>query len=62
MIAPPLTFPRFEIEPKVISIIPMKMTAKAMKNSHVAIENPAVIEYLGTAPGFSFAWQSMHDQ
>jgi hypothetical protein len=38
MMAPPLTPPRFDSEPKVISNMPMKITPKAMKNSHVANE------------------------
>ena len=43
IIAPPLTPFKFEMEPKVISNIPMKMTPKAMKNSHEVNEGLVVV-------------------
>lgn len=41
--APPPKLPGVVIEPKVINKIPMKIIAKAMKNSQVAIEKGAAI-------------------
>jgi len=58
MIAPPLNWPEFEAEPKVISSMPMKITAKAMKNSHVAKDNREVAELTGGKGRRSLAWHS----
>jgi hypothetical protein len=44
MIAPPLTPPWFDNEPKAINNMPMKIAANAMKNNHVAKENGAGAE------------------
>jgi hypothetical protein len=62
MIAPPLNWPEFEAEPKVISSMPMKITAKAMKNSHVAKGNGEVAELAGGEGGLSLAWHSEHSK
>jgi hypothetical protein len=56
MIAPPLNWPEFDAEPKVISSMPMKITAKAMKNSHVANGNREVAELTRDEGGLSLAW------
>jgi hypothetical protein len=58
MIAPPLNWLEFEAEPKVISSTPMKITAKAMKNSHVANGNLEVAELNGGEGCLSLAWHS----
>lgn len=62
MIAPPLAPLMFESEPKAISNMPMKMAAKAMKNSQVTMENCEGDGGLCTAAGPSFAWQLEQDQ
>jgi hypothetical protein len=58
MIAPPLNWPGFEAEPKVIRSTPMKITAKAMKNSHVANGKREVLELASGEIGLSLAWHS----
>jgi len=48
IIAPPpvLLGLRFESEPTVINKLPIKITAKAAKNSHVANVNGAVVDLI----------------
>jgi hypothetical protein len=56
--APPLTPPPEPMnDPRTISIIPIVITAKAMKNNHVAMENCETAGSLGKG-GLALAEQS----
>lgn len=58
--APPPALLKFVRDPIVISIMPTKIMAKAMKNNHVAMENGEATCWL--AGMLIFARQSVQDQ
>jgi hypothetical protein len=62
MIAPLVTPPPFESELKAISSMPMKITAKATKNSHVATEEWDMVDDAGRSAGLIFVRHSTQTQ
>ena len=62
MTAPPPIVPALLREPIVINKVPTKITANAMKNSHVAIEKGGTVSVLCATGTLAFALQLMQDQ